>query len=142
MFASGKRRNRGVPAARGPRKVATRKDGNRQRHAGSVSTRTGGGRRSGVTFRSHAQRRRPGAPDIPMSCPAIRSATILISAALFTACSRPDRFSMLSVKDVHSLSNPQQVRVATLDLDLQVHFDSKMLTGTAILGFTPLEENA
>jgi leukotriene A-4 hydrolase/aminopeptidase len=49
---------------------------------------------------------------------------------------------MLSVKDVHSLSNPQQVRVATLDLDLQVHFDRKMLTGTAILGFTPLEENA
>jgi leukotriene-A4 hydrolase len=49
---------------------------------------------------------------------------------------------MLAVKDIHSLSNSQQVRVTTVDLDLTVHFDSKTLTGTATLGFTPVDENA
>jgi len=30
---------------------------------------------------------------------------------------------MPNVIDVHSFSNPHQVRVTTVDLDLQVHFD-------------------
>ena len=49
---------------------------------------------------------------------------------------------MLAVIDVHSLSNPHQVRVTTVDLDLHVHFEFKTLSGTAVLGFTPIDQNA
>ena len=49
---------------------------------------------------------------------------------------------MLAVIDVHSLSNPAQARIATIDLDLHVHFELKTLSGTAVLGFTPLDESA
>jgi leukotriene-A4 hydrolase len=49
---------------------------------------------------------------------------------------------MLAVIDVHSLSNPHQVRVTTVDLDLHVHFDLKTISGNAVLGFTPLDPNA
>lgn len=49
---------------------------------------------------------------------------------------------MLAVKDVHSLSNSQQVRVTTVDLNLQVHFDKRTLSGTAVLGYMPIDENA
>ena len=34
--------------------------------------------------------------------------------------------------DVHSYSNPDQVKVKHLDLELQVDFDAKVLTGTAV----------
>lgn len=36
-------------------------------------------------------------------------------------------------KDYHSYSNPEQVRVHHIDLDLQVLFDQKILKGTAVL---------
>jgi leukotriene-A4 hydrolase len=49
---------------------------------------------------------------------------------------------MLAVNDVHSLSNPHQVRVTTVDLDLLVHFELKTLSGNVVLGFTPLDPNA
>jgi leukotriene-A4 hydrolase len=68
---------------------------------------------------------------------------LIPSALFFTACSsHSDRPNMLAVTDVHSLSNSQQVRVTTLDLDLTVHFDQKILSGTAMLGFTPIDEKA
>ncbi len=64
-------------------------------------------------------------------------------AALFLAsCSHPEQPNMLAVKDVHSFSNPQQVRVETVDLDLHVLFDVKTIMGYAVLGFTPIDENA
>lgn len=40
-----------------------------------------------------------------------------------------------AVKDAHSYSNPQEIRVQRLDLDLEVDFTQKILKGTAILGF-------
>ena len=71
------------------------------------------------------------------------AAAVLASALIFGACSHTsDRPNMLAVTDVHSLSNSQQVRVTTVALDLTVHFDSKTLSGTATLGFTPIDENA
>ena len=36
-------------------------------------------------------------------------------------------------RDVHSYANPQQVRVKHLDLDLEVHFDRRVLSGSATL---------
>jgi leukotriene A-4 hydrolase/aminopeptidase len=45
---------------------------------------------------------------------------------------------MSVVKDVHSYSNPQEVRVRQLDLDLVVDFKAKVLRGEAILGFERL----
>ena len=36
-------------------------------------------------------------------------------------------------RDVHSYSNPEQIRVRHLDLDWEVHFDQKILRGTADL---------
>jgi leukotriene A-4 hydrolase/aminopeptidase len=64
-------------------------------------------------------------------------------ALLCVACSsHPEQSNMLSVKDVHSFSNPHQVRITTVDLDLTAHFDRKILSGTAVLGFAPLDENA
>ena len=77
-----------------------------------------------------------------MIFPHRQSIVVLISALSLAACSHPERPNMLSVKDVHSQSNPQQVRVTTLDLNLQVDFDRKTLSGTAVLGFTPIDENA
>jgi leukotriene-A4 hydrolase len=40
-----------------------------------------------------------------------------------------------AVKDAHSYSNPQEIRVRHLDLDLEVDFAQKVLKGTAILAF-------
>jgi leukotriene-A4 hydrolase len=68
--------------------------------------------------------------------------TLLVFAGFNSACKHTERPNMLAVTDVHSLSNPQQVRVTTLDLNLEVHFDRKTLSGTAVLGFTPLDEKA
>ena len=64
-----------------------------------------------------------------MSIPAVCSSSPSRLAALFlrSRCSHPEQPNMLAVTDVHSLSNPQQVRVTTVDLDLNVHFDKKIL---------------
>jgi leukotriene-A4 hydrolase len=73
-----------------------------------------------------------------------RCAFLSFASALFLAgCSQNlEQPNMLAVTDVHSLSNSRQVRVTTLDLDLNVHFDKKILKGTAKLGFTPIDEKA
>jgi leukotriene-A4 hydrolase len=77
-----------------------------------------------------------------MTFPIRRPIAVLICAIFLAACSHPERPNMLAVKDVHSLSNSQQVRVTTVDLNLQVHFDKKILSGTAVLGYMPIDENA
>ena len=72
-----------------------------------------------------------------------RFALLATPAALFlAACSHPEQPNMLAVTDVHSQSNTQEVRVTTVDLNLAVHFDKKILSGTATLGFTPINEKA
>jgi leukotriene A-4 hydrolase/aminopeptidase len=71
-----------------------------------------------------------------------RAAVVLILAAALAACSHPEQPNMLAVKDVHSFSNTQEVRVTTLELDLRAHFDLKTLSGTAILGIAPINPNA
>src|ERR1051325_2899652 len=52
-----------------------------------------------------------------------------------TARNQSKNVDMNAVKDVHSYSNPQEIRVRQLDLDLTVDFPAKVLRGTAILGF-------
>lgn len=47
-----------------------------------------------------------------------------------------------AVKDGHSYSNPQEVRVRHLDLDLVVDFVAKVLRGTAILRFERLAQGS
>ncbi|HEX8248058.1 MAG TPA: M1 family metallopeptidase [Pyrinomonadaceae bacterium] len=46
------------------------------------------------------------------------------------------------VKDVHSYSNPQQVRVSHVDLNWNVVFDKKILQGTAILALDRADQKA
>ena len=36
-------------------------------------------------------------------------------------------------KDFHSFSNPEQIRITHVDLDLDVKFDQKILSGSALL---------
>ena len=67
---------------------------------------------------------------------------LLVLTLCAASCGHPEQPDMLSVIDVHSLSNPLQVRITTVDLDLHVHFDLKVLSGTAVLGFTPIDRNA
>jgi leukotriene A-4 hydrolase/aminopeptidase len=69
-------------------------------------------------------------------------AILLPLAAALAGCSHPEQPDMLAVKDVHSVSNAHQERVTTLDLDLHVHFDLKVLSGTATLGITPIRQGA
>jgi len=68
----------------------------------------------------------------------------LLCLALAAACQKPSRNSMEqkqqatgaqtdTARDVHSYSNPEQVRVRHVDLDLDVLFDRKVLKGTATL---------
>lgn len=71
-----------------------------------------------------------------------QSIAVLISGLFFGACSHPERPNMLALTDVHSQANPQRVRVTTVDLDLGVHFDRKVLSGTVVLGFSLIDENA
>jgi leukotriene-A4 hydrolase len=78
-----------------------------------------------------------------MSVPRRLSIFLLFIALFSAACERhPERPNMLAVKDIHSLSNSQQVRVTAVDLNLQVNFDQKILSGTAVLAFTPIDETA
>ncbi len=67
---------------------------------------------------------------------------IAICVVWMVSCSHPERPDMLAIQDVHSYSNPGQVRVTTLDLDLHVLFDIKSLMGNAVLGFSPIDEKA
>ncbi|MBA3443153.1 MAG: M1 family metallopeptidase [Pyrinomonadaceae bacterium] len=63
--------------------------------------------------------------------------TILIYIATALATTLPT-FSMNSLKtaqDLHSYSNPEQIRVRHLDLNWEVLFNEKILKGTAVLEF-------
>jgi leukotriene-A4 hydrolase len=59
-----------------------------------------------------------------------------------TARNQSKNGDMSSVKDVHSYSNPQEIRVRRLDLDLTVDFPAKVLRGTATLGFERLAQGS
>ncbi|MBM3803481.1 MAG: M1 family metallopeptidase [Acidimicrobiia bacterium] len=68
---------------------------------------------------------------------------LLLSAGLLAACALPSQQSqpeppksqslIASGKDPHSYSNPEQIKVRHLDLDLRVSFESKTLEGRATL---------
>jgi leukotriene-A4 hydrolase len=77
-------------------------------------------------------------PNLLAACCALAQ---LVSGSVYSSNgNRPARGQSLNaelsaVKDAHSYSNPQQVRVRRLDLDLEADFAQKILKGTAILGF-------
>ena len=48
----------------------------------------------------------------------------------------------IAVKDIHSYGNPQQIAVRHADLDLAVSFDSRKLSGTALLWLDFVDRNA
>jgi leukotriene-A4 hydrolase len=73
----------------------------------------------------------------------LTSILLLFSAGLLAACNLPSKQTQPkqaksqalpdSTKDLHSYSNPEQVKVRHLDLDLQVSFERKTLEGSATL---------
>jgi|RhiMethySRZTD1v2_1073278.scaffolds.fasta_scaffold24766_5 leukotriene-A4 hydrolase len=72
----------------------------------------------------------------------LTSILLVFSASLLTACNIPSKQgqpdakvqgSPGSNKDPHSYSNPEQIRVRHLDLDLQVSFEKKTLEGSTTL---------
>ena len=73
----------------------------------------------------------------------LTSILLLFSASLLAACNLPSKQTQPepakgqglpdSSKDLHSYSNPEQVKVRHLDLDLQVSFEKKTLEGSATL---------
>lgn len=50
--------------------------------------------------------------------------------------------SQKAAQDFHSYSNPQEIRVRHLDLDLDVNFERKILKGTATLSFERLSQKS
>src|SRR5438270_13024567 len=60
-----------------------------------------------------------------------RLAAALCCCLLAAACHRPVMRN--ARRDIHSFSNPEQMRVRHLDLDCDVLFDRKILKGTATL---------
>jgi leukotriene-A4 hydrolase len=83
--------------------------------------------------------------------PAIVFLAALVTSAIFlSACGAPQTQNNAAqpspgatpqapskVEDVHSYSNPQEVRVTHIDLDWNVLFDKKILQGTATLTVKP-----
>ena len=53
---------------------------------------------------------------------------------LAASCNKPPAMQNVR-RDIHSFSNPEQVRVRNLDLDCDVLFDQKIIKGTAVLEF-------
>jgi leukotriene A-4 hydrolase/aminopeptidase len=49
---------------------------------------------------------------------------------------------MAAARDVHSYSEPGRIRVRHVDLDLEVHFDRRILEGSATLHFDRLDPSA
>ena len=70
----------------------------------------------------------------------MRCLPLLITAALCSCTSRP--MPQPAVKDIHSYGNPQQIAVRHADLDLAVSFDSRKLSGTALLWLDLVDRNA
>jgi len=62
----------------------------------------------------------------------IVSAAAAIFCFLAASCSKPTAMQNAK-RDIHSFSNPEQVRVKHLDLDCDVLFDKRILKGTATL---------
>jgi len=62
----------------------------------------------------------------------IVSAAAASFCLLAASCSKPPAMQN-SKRDIHSFSNPEQVRVKHLDLDYDVLFDKRILKGTATL---------
>src|SRR5215469_16945556 len=60
-----------------------------------------------------------------------RAATIVV--CLLTASCNKSTTMQNSRRDIHSFSNPEQLRVRHLDLDCEVLFDQKILKATATL---------
>src|ERR1700736_2212504 len=56
----------------------------------------------------------------------------LMLCVLAASCHKPTAMSNAR-RDIHSYSNPEQIRVRHLDLDCEVLFDRKILKGTATL---------
>ncbi len=69
---------------------------------------------------------------------------LLPLAAFLSACSAlaPKPVMPPIPKDIHSLSNPQQIAVRHIDLDLSVVFEQKTLQGSAILSFERIDPRA
>ncbi len=73
----------------------------------------------------------------------LSSILLLLSASLLAACSLPSKQTQPEPtkgqspsdadKDLHSYSNPEQIKVRHLDLDLQVSFEKKTLEGSVTL---------
>ena len=61
---------------------------------------------------------------------------------LFIFCVATTSYSQPAAQDFHSHSNPQDVRVRHLDLDWDVSFDKKTLTGSAVLTIDRLNKQA
>ena len=62
----------------------------------------------------------------------IASATAIFLCFLAASCSKPTTMQN-GRRDIHSYSNPEQIRVRHLDLDCDVLFDRKILKGAATL---------
>lgn len=69
---------------------------------------------------------------------------LVCTAALLCACSAAPPIPMRPAiaKDIHSLSNPQQIAVSHVDLDLSVIFEQKTLQGTAVLSIERTDPKA
>jgi leukotriene-A4 hydrolase len=61
----------------------------------------------------------------------MRLTVCLVVCSLMLSCSKKPEVKI--VRDIHSYSNPQQVRIRHVDLDLEVDFAAKVLKGTAAL---------
>src|ERR1700722_20088053 len=59
-----------------------------------------------------------------------RSPAAISLLVLWSCHTKP---TMTIPKDIHSFSNPQQIAVTHLDLDLNVLFDRKSVQGTVVL---------
>src|ERR1700682_2473269 len=62
----------------------------------------------------------------------IASVAALLSCILAASCNKSTTMQNTR-RDLHSYSNPEQIRVRHLDLDCDVLFDRKILKGTATL---------
>src|SRR5260370_28521589 len=60
------------------------------------------------------------------------TATAILLCILAAACHKSTTMQNTR-RDIHSYSNPEQIRVRHLDLDCDVLFDRKILKGTATL---------
>src|SRR5262245_48340122 len=73
----------------------------------------------------------------------LSSILVLLSVSLLTACSfsKSRDPKPMNLRDQHSYSNPEQVKVRHVELDLQVSFEKKTLEGTATLTVERLRDS-